>query len=154
MSKTWRFKCNPPAGSFCDTSEIFTPTLIRRDDWSCSDTQGIVGNKLAHVATRGPDYKRWTRSKFESQVKTKIEREKGWENKEQSLAVFSERQTKAGSWSQQWEPETQTWRVWPFQMWCEVIWTPVWRAARWYRFTLKKSTRQTTDPDAFTEFDQ
>lgn len=47
-----------------------------------------------------------------------IQREKrGDTNKEQSLAVFSERQTKAGSWSQQWEPEKQTWTVWPFQPW-------------------------------------
>lgn len=68
--------------------------------------RGLLLNKHARWLPRGPDNKRPTEtsSEFESQLKTKkyIQREKrGDKNKEQSLAVFSERQTKAGSWSQQ-----------------------------------------------------
>ena len=76
---------------------------------------------------------------FESQVKIKRsqihremererererEREINWREKPDygglSLAVFSERQTKADSWSQQWEPpESQRWSVWSLLTdWC------------------------------------
>ena len=78
-------------------------------------------------------------SGFESQVKIKRsqihtegkrerererEREMNWREKPDygglSLAVFSERQTKADSWSQQWEPpESQRWSVWSLLTdWC------------------------------------
>lgn len=62
--------------------------------------------KRVRWPSRGPDYKRPTEtsSEFEAQVNTKkyIESEKRRDkNKQQSLAVFSEGETKAGSWSQQ-----------------------------------------------------